>query len=56
MGQSALDDRRLVAKRLFDALCEKYPDKYIALIQPRDEPTPPSNLPEDRRGGCTCDG
>jgi hypothetical protein len=30
------EDRRVVAKRLFDALCAKYPDKYIALIQPRE--------------------
>ena len=28
--------RRAIGKRLFDALCEKFPDKYIALIQPRD--------------------
>jgi len=31
-----IDDRRAVARRLFDALCAQYPDKYIALIQPRD--------------------
>jgi hypothetical protein len=28
----AQDDRRTVARRLFDALCAQYPDKYIALI------------------------
>jgi hypothetical protein len=28
--------RRAIGKRVFDALCEKFPDKYIALIQPRD--------------------
>jgi hypothetical protein len=26
------NDRRVIAKRVFDALCEKYPDRYIALI------------------------
>ena len=31
-----IEDRRIVAKRLFDALCAQCPDKYIALIQPRD--------------------
>jgi hypothetical protein len=31
-----IEDRRIVAKRLFDALCAAYPDKYITLIQPRD--------------------
>jgi hypothetical protein len=29
-------DRREIAKRIFDALCEKYPQKYVALIQPRE--------------------
>ena len=27
-------DRRVVAKRIYDALSAHYPDKYIALIQP----------------------
>ena len=31
-----IEDRRVVARRLFGALCAQYPDKYIALIQPRD--------------------
>ena len=31
-----IEDRSIVARRLFDALCAQYPDKYIALIQPRD--------------------
>ena len=45
MSQSAQSDRRAVAKRVFDALCAQFPDKYIALIQPPDldgEPLPPS--------------
>jgi hypothetical protein len=29
-------DRQAVARRLFDALCVQYPDKYIALVQPPD--------------------
>jgi hypothetical protein len=31
-----IDDRRAVAQRLFDALCGRFPDKYVALIQPPD--------------------
>ena len=31
-----LDDQRAIARRLFEALCAKYPERYIALIQPRD--------------------
>jgi hypothetical protein len=27
-----IEDRRVVARRLFDALCAQYPDKYVALI------------------------
>ena len=34
--QQAENDRREIAKRVFDALCARYPDKYIALVQPRD--------------------
>jgi hypothetical protein len=28
-----IKDRSVVARRLFDALCAKYPDKYVTLIQ-----------------------
>lgn len=43
MTQSANDDRpqkaeknrREIAKRIFDALCAKYPEKYIMLVQPQ---------------------
>ena len=36
MSQLPLNDRRVIAKRIFDALRAKYPYKYIALIQPPD--------------------
>jgi hypothetical protein len=49
MSQSPLDDRRAIAKRVFDALCEKYPEKYVALIQPRDEPPLQANRPRERQ-------
>jgi hypothetical protein len=32
-----IEDRRIVAKRIFDALCAAYYDKYITLIQPREK-------------------
>ena len=35
-----IEDRRIVAKRLFDALCAAYSDKYITLIQPREADAP----------------
>ena len=34
------NDRREIAKRIFDALCAKFPEKYVALVQPGDDPTP----------------
>jgi hypothetical protein len=39
-----IKDRRVVARRLFDALCAQYPDKYIALIRPRDVQDGPPDL------------
>jgi hypothetical protein len=44
MTQRAADceDRHVVARRLFEALCAQYPDNYIALIQPRDIADAPS--------------
>jgi hypothetical protein len=35
-----IEDRRIVAKRVFDELCAAYSDKYIALIQPREADAP----------------
>ena len=38
--RAEIEDRRVVARRLFDALCTQHPDtyidKYIYLIQPGD--------------------
>jgi hypothetical protein len=39
--RAEIEDRHVVARRLFDALCAQLPDKYIALIQS-------SHVPEDR--------
>jgi hypothetical protein len=36
--RAEIENRCVVARRLFDALCSKYPDKYIALVLPRDGP------------------
>ena len=34
--EAKTERRRLVARRVFEALCAQYPEKYIALVQPRD--------------------
>jgi len=36
-----IEDRRIIAKRLFEALCAAYPDKYITLIHARRTPRCP---------------
>ena len=36
--RAKIENGCVVARRLFDALCSKYPDKYIALVLPRDGP------------------
>ena len=33
--QMAEKNRREIAKRIFDTLCAKYPEKYIMLVQPQ---------------------
>jgi hypothetical protein len=27
------EERRVIARRIFEALCEHYPDRYIALVE-----------------------
>jgi len=41
MKSQADDDRRPIARRIFAALCARYPDRYIALIE-----QPPVHPPE----------
>ena len=38
---------RAVARRLFKAMCELYPDRYITLVEPRDanDWTPALSMP-----------
>jgi hypothetical protein len=46
--RAEIEARRVVARRLFDALCAQgahYPDKYIYLIQPRDVANDPLDDP-----------
>jgi hypothetical protein len=34
--QPPKDERREIARRLFKALCTKFPDRYVILIESRD--------------------
>ena len=38
--EAETERRRLVAGRVFEALCVQYPEKYIALVQPADATDP----------------
>ena len=35
MPRAEIEHPHVIARRVFDALCERFPDKYIALVQPR---------------------
>jgi hypothetical protein len=35
MPITEIEPPKVIARRVFDALCERFPDKYIALVQPR---------------------
>jgi hypothetical protein len=43
--RAEIEDRRVVARRLFDALCTQHPDKYIYLIQLGDLADDPPDHP-----------
>jgi len=40
--------RSAIALRLFEALCERYPDKYVTLIQPRAKKEQRRQRPSNR--------
>ena len=40
--------RSAIALRLFEALCERYPDKYVTLIQPRAKKGQRRQMPSNR--------
>jgi hypothetical protein len=40
MRSLTIDERRAVARRLYEALCAHYPDRYIALIEQPGSPNP----------------
>lgn len=46
MTTAETEDRHVVARRVFDALCARFPDKYVALIQPRSDDQPLSGRAE----------
>jgi hypothetical protein len=47
MAHAEVEYRRVVAFRLFDALCAHYPDRYVALtIPPRDVADDPDEVGE----------
>ena len=40
MRSLTIEERRAVARRLFEALCAHYPDRYIALVEQPGSPNP----------------
>jgi hypothetical protein len=39
-----IEDRRLIARRVYEALCAQYPDLYIAMVLPGDPESVPDVL------------
>jgi hypothetical protein len=40
------EERQAVARRIFEALCAQYPDRYVALVEP-ENPEPGSDVAVD---------
>jgi hypothetical protein len=49
--EAKIEDRRVAARRVFDALCAHYPDKYVVLVQPRAPDDPPDDLTIPKTAG-----
>ena len=49
--EAKIEDRRVVARRVFDALCTHYPDKYVVLVQPHLLDDPPNDLTVPKTAG-----
>ncbi len=45
MKDHKAEDHAALALRLFQALCELYPDRYIAMVLPNDPPNIRPELP-----------
>jgi hypothetical protein len=41
----SIEERRAVARRVFEALCARYPDRYIAFIERPGTEEPCSQIP-----------
>jgi hypothetical protein len=41
----SIEERRAVARRVFEALCERYPDRYIAFVERPGTSKPTSEGP-----------
>ena len=41
------EERQIIARRIFEALCERYPDRYIALVERPKSTEPPPNADLD---------
>jgi hypothetical protein len=45
------ENRRIVARRVFEALRVQYPDKYVVLVQPHLLDDPPDDLAVPKTAG-----
>jgi len=40
MTARSKEERRVIARRIYEALCERYPDRYVALVEAARQATP----------------
>jgi hypothetical protein len=49
--RAEIEDRRVVARRVLEALWVQYPDKYVVLVQPHLLDDPPDDLTVPKTAG-----
>jgi hypothetical protein len=40
MNKAKIEDRGMIAWRIYEALCDRFPDRYIAMVLPREDAEP----------------
>jgi hypothetical protein len=44
MTKAEIEDRGVIARRIYEALCDRFPDRYIAMVLPRGDAEPARDI------------
>jgi hypothetical protein len=44
MTKAEIEDRRVIARRVYEELCARFPDRYIAMVLPRGDAEPAPDI------------